>query len=229
MGNDFSLVHDWKLSLKRIPSSFRPNKYYTIQSMAERKSLEALASVGVIGKNQLRFIFGLKSKEVRDMIDMHKLVEHKLIREADEEVDDISITIYTLGINGAKAIKLDAFENNYWMLYSTEDVLKRLLFFKLHERFKMNKVIPTPEPFVSAIQSNDGLVYVYVLKDSIDDLLRYLKWEANKRHRIILITESLKHLETLELYLKNVEIRIVIEEDLIAGKENIFHAYELDD
>lgn len=219
----FSLSNDWTLGWKRIPSSYRPMRYYNINSMKERKALKALASVGLIGGKQLFNLFSIKRKEISNMLKTDKLVKHEL-NKSKEKI----IPIYTLGINGAKAIKLDIYEENYWINFDITDVLKRLLFFQLYRRFSTHKVYPAPNPFVSAIENNNNIIYVYVLKGDIGDLLRYLKWELKSYHRIIIVTESVDLLQPLDLYIKDLKLRVVLEKDLINNEMNevIFYQYQ---
>src|SRR5699024_6918594 len=145
-----------------------------IHSMREKKSLEALSAVGVIGKKQLSRLFSLGANEIDNMTRMFKLMKHKLKRGKNYE-----IPIYTLGIRGAMALKLDAYESNYWTTYTIEDVLKRLLFFQLYHYFPTLKLLPAPSPFIASLLSNDNIINVYIMKGNAHELLHYLKWESS--------------------------------------------------
>src|SRR5690554_7582237 len=56
--------------------------------------------------------------------------------------------------NGAKIAGVSGYESNYWVKYTIEDVLKRLLFFSFYERFYPNKLSPAIDPFMGAITIN---------------------------------------------------------------------------
>jgi len=220
----FSLTHDWSLGWKRIPSNYKPFQYYNINSMKEKKALEALGSVGIIGGKQLSRLFSLSNKEIKNMVHTDKIVEHALNRNHNTQ-----IPIYSLGINGAKAIKLSAYKSNYWVELRLEDVLKSLLFFQLYHYFPTLNVKPTPNPFVAAVKNNESLIYVYVLKGDMGDLMRYLKWQKESHHRLILVTESVSQLKEIELYTDNLKMRVVIEGDLMnreKSDEDIFYLFK---
>jgi len=87
-------------------------------------------AVGVIGEKQLSRLFSLSLSEIDNMTRTFKIMEHRLKRGENYE-----IPIYTLGVRGAMALKLDAYESNYWITYRIEDVMKRLLFFQLYHYF----------------------------------------------------------------------------------------------
>ncbi|MGE7920773.1 hypothetical protein ACQKM9_17820 [Viridibacillus sp. NPDC093762] len=57
-------------------------------------------------------------------------------------------------------------------------------------------------------------LFVYILRDNIDDLQQFLKWEENFSERLIIVTESLTHVEPLVL--------------LVASKTNVRIAEDLD-
>ena len=131
----YSLSHDWSIYWTRIPSNIKRSSYVNGESPKERKALEALAAVGLIGGAQLSRLFSLDKKRLKRMVIEKKIVRHEIHR--NKQV----IPIYTLGINGAVVAGLnDSYESNYWVEYKTEDVLKRLLFFQLYQHFPESKV-----------------------------------------------------------------------------------------
>lgn len=219
----FSLEHKWSIYWERLRSNFRADPRVNIHSMRERKALEALSAVGVIGEKQLSRLFSLSSREINNMKRTFKIMKHKLKRGESYE-----IPIYTLGIRGAMALKLDAYESNYWTTYTIEDIMKRLLFFQLYHYFPKLKLLPAPSPFIASLLSNDNLINVYILKGNGHDLLHYLKWESKSNHRLMIVTESISHLTELEMFLLNLKVRIALEEDLMNQtevKDDIFYFY----
>lgn len=221
--NPFSLEHNWAVYWERLRSNFRADPRVNIHSMREKKALEALSAVGVIGEKQLSRLFSLSSREIDNMKRTFKIMKHKLKRGGSSE-----IPIYTLGIRGAMALKLDAYESNYWTTYTIEDVMKRLLFFQLYHYFPKLKLLPAPSPFIASLLSNDNIINVYIMKGDAHDLLHYLKWESKTNHRLMLVTESMNHLVELEMFLPKLKVRIALEEDLMNQAEvkgDIFYFY----
>lgn len=220
----FSLEHKWAVYWERLRSNFRADPRVNIHSMREKKALEALSAVGVIGEKQLSRLFSLSTGEVDNMKRTFKIMKHKLKRGESSE-----ISIYTLGIRGAMALKLDAYESNYWTTYTIEDVMKRLLFFQLYHYFPKLKLLPAPSPFIASLLSNDNIINVYIMKGNAHDLLHYLKWESRSNHRLMIVTESMNHLVELEMFLPKLKVRIALEEDLMNQtevKDDIFYFYD---
>jgi hypothetical protein len=213
----FSLSHEWSLYWTRIPSNIKRSDFVNGESPKERKALEVLAAVGLIGGAQLFRLFSLDKKRLKRMVVEKKVVRHEI--HQNKQV----IPIYTLGINGAVVVGLnDCYESNYWVEYKIEDVLKRLLFFQLFQHFPESKVSPTPEPFSGAIEFQDKLIYVYVVRGDFNDLLMYLKWEGNNfNERLIVVTESLRYLQPLIVNATKFKTRAIIDMDLRDSVEDI--------
>lgn len=206
----YSLSHEWNLHWIRIPSNIKRSDYINGESPKERKALEALAAVGIIEGAQLFRLFSLDKKRLKRMSDEKKIVRHVLKR------NKLAIPIFALGINGAVIAGLkDSYESNYWVEYKIEDVLKRLLFFQLSRHFPDSKIIPTQEPFSGAIQFQGKPIYVYVVRGDVSDLLMYLKWKHKYfNERLIIITESIKHLQSVKLIFEMLKLRVAIDIDL---------------
>lgn len=218
----YSLSHAWSLHWKRVPSNIKRSDFVNGESRKERKALEALASVGVIGGVQLTRLFSLDKKRLKRMAMEKKIVRHEIHR--NKQV----IPIYTLGINGAVVAGLnDCYESNCWVEYKTEDVLKRLLFFQLFQHFSESKVLPTQEPFSGAIQFQGKPIYVYVVRGDVNDLLMYLKWSGKHfKERLIIITESIRHLKPLNVHAGTFKLRVAFDVDLHNEDEDfqkLFH------
>lgn len=222
----YSLSHEWSLHWSRIPSNMKRSDCFNGESPKERKALEALAAVGLIGGAQLSRIFSLHKKRLKRMVIEKKIVRHEFHR--NKQV----IPIYTLGINGAVVAGLnDCYESNYWVEYKPEDVLKRLLFFQLFQHFPVSKVIPSQEPFSGVIQFQGKPIYVYVVRGDINDLLMYLKWSGKHfTERLIIITESIRHLQPLKVTAETLKVRVAVDADLRGDIEDLQkHFYFLDE
>ncbi|MCM3638250.1 hypothetical protein M3152_10985 [Sporosarcina luteola] len=213
----YSLSHNWSLLWTRIPSNIKRSPFVNGESPKERKALEALAAVGLIGGTQLTRLFSLDKKRLKRMVAEKKIVRHEIHR--NKQV----IPIYTLGINGAVVAGLhDCYESNYWVEYKTDDVLKRLLFFQMYKHFPESKVLPTQEPFSGVIQFQGRPIYVYVVRGDLYDLLMYLKWKDKSfNERFIIITESLGQLQPLKLIVEKVKVRVVLDMDLQDDRGNL--------
>src|SRR5699024_6247623 len=215
MSSPFSIEHPWTLHWQRLPSNLKTIHYVNDKSSKERAALDALAKVGIIGGKQLFRLFRLQKKRLKQMVREQKIVRHEL------HVNKQIIPVYTLGQTGA--IMTDVpYEPNYWVIYQTRDVLKRLLFFELYQYFHGSTIMPAPEPFVGAIELNGKPLYIYVSRGDVKDLLIYLKWKGRSfNERLIIITESMKHIEPLKMYAKDMKLRITTDQDLMADKTDI--------
>jgi hypothetical protein len=202
----FSLDHNWTLQWTKVPEHMKPYKHIYKESPKEKRALEALACIGVIGGLQLSRLFSLDKKRKKKMVAEKKLVRH------DIKKNNQVIPVYTLGINGAAVAGVPGYVNNYWLKYRVEDMLKRLLFFQLYEYFPESRVSPAPEPFIGSIFYLDRPIYIYVIRGDVQDLMLYLKWrEFNER--IIIITESLNCLQPLMLG-EDLKLRVTTDSDL---------------
>jgi len=213
----FSLSHEWSLHWTRIPSNIKVSDYVNGESPRERTALEALAAVGVIQGVQLFRLFSLDKKRLKRMVAEKKIVRHEIHR--NKQV----LQVFTLGINGAVIVGLkDSYESNYWVEYQTEDVLKRLLFFQLFQHFPKAEFLPTQEPFSGVIQFQDKPIYVYVVRGDVNDLLMYLKWNGkNFNERLIIVAESIKHLQPLKVSAATLKLRVALDVDLRAGVKDL--------
>ncbi|WP_252502739.1 hypothetical protein [Sporosarcina sp. Marseille-Q4943] len=223
----YSLSHQWSLHWTRIPSNIKRSSFVNGESPKERKAIEALAAVGLIDGTQLTRLFSLDKKRIKRMVAEKKIVRHEIHR--NKQV----IPIYTLGINGAVVAGLDdCYESNYWVEYKTEDVLKRLLFFQLYKHFPGSKVLPTHDPFSGAIQFQGKRIYVYVVRGEVNDLLMYLKWSGKHfDERLIVVTESIRHLHPLRPIADTLKMRITIDVDLLKNIDdfqNLFYFVDED-
>ncbi|WP_050179621.1 hypothetical protein [Domibacillus robiginosus] len=211
--SSFSIEHTWKLNWTKVPEYIKPFKYVNNESPKEKRALEALACIGVIGGLQLSRLFFLDKKRKKKMVLEKKLVRH------DIQKNNQVIPIYTLGINGAKAIDMPGYENNYWLKINIEDMLGKLLFFQLYEWFPGSRISPAVNPFEGVIFYKNKPIYIYSAKEDIQDLLVFLKWKEFSE-RMIVITESLKHLEGL-LHYDDIRIRAILQQDVHSARERL--------
>src|SRR5699024_9613437 len=220
----FSLQHDWSINWEVVPSGINIDPRVAINSTNERRALEAIASVGVISKHQLIQLFSLREKQLKSMEKSFKILKHELIKNKEEKT-----IIYTLNTKGALALGLDNYKVNYWLEYYTNDVLKSLLYFQVYYFFPKLNIKPTPKPFTGGVETKSNMIYVYVVKGNNDDLSRFLKWEKKQVQRLVIVVENPQQLKHLELYLKDLKIRVALEKDLVSGdntEQNIFYTYK---
>ena len=127
----YSLSHDWSIYWTRIPSNIKQSSYVNGESPQERKALEALAAIGLIGGTQLSRLFSLDKKRLKRMVIEKKIIRHEIHR--NKQV----IPIYTLGINGAVIAGLnDCYESNYWVEYN---IMEKLSVLVSHAHIQENK------------------------------------------------------------------------------------------
>lgn len=224
------MSHQWSVYWTRLPSNFKRLRFFNGESPKELNAIKALAAVGLISGKQMREIFGLDRKRLKTMTLEHKLVRHEMKKDKN------AVTLYTLGANGAIMAGVeDSFKNNYWVAYKTEDILKRILFFQLYKQFQKTmlrvSVLPTPKPFIGAIELRGKPFYVYVVRGDTNDLTMFLKWNEQFNERVIVLTETLRHLEPLKWVLSNLPVRIALDCDLLQEQEtehiqNLFYFME---
>jgi len=225
MTSPFSIEHKWRLYWKRIPSNAKPLGYISCESPKEQKALLALAKAGVIGGRQLFHLFALDKKRLKKMVREQKIIRHEI------RLNTKIIPVYTLGQTGAIITEVSGYEPNYWVTYKTEDVLKRILFFELYRFFPDKPIIPTPEPFTIAIQFNNQPMYVYVVRGGVQDMLMYLKWQSHTfQGRMIVIAESIQHVQPLLMPARDIKLRITTDEDLLTAEDiqNMFYYVDND-
>lgn len=218
--NPFSVTHPWSIHWHRLPSNFKRMKHFNGSSEKEQKAMLALASVGLIGGQQLQRMYGIDKKRLRNMVREQKIIRHEM------HLKGKIVPIYTLGINGACMAGMEeTYELNYWVAYRTEDVLKRIVFFQLWKYFDdlaggVASVGATPKPFIGSIQIGNNLFYVYVIRGDANELLTYLKWNKDIfNKRLIIAAESLRHMEPLKEALAKLKVRVVLDDDLTANQE----------
>lgn len=215
MISPFSIEHPWELHWKRLASNNQKPNYINNESPKECAALDAVAKIGLIGGKQLSRLFGLDKKRLKRMVREQKIVRHELCK--DEQI----IPIYTLGQVGAIIADVTSYTDNYWYEYQLKDVLKRLLFFQLYYYFPESNILPTPEPFVGAIEFNGKPFYTYVSRGDSKELLMYLKWQGNYfNERLIIVTESLQHIQPLATIAKDMKLRITTDDELLDTNHN---------
>lgn len=207
----FSLEHEWEIEWSILPSNTKIQSGMEITSQKEKRALMALAAVGLIGSLQLTRIFGLDKKRIRRMEGQKRVVRHILLKKGRP------IPFFSLGPAAGRGI-IPYYELNYWQCYAVEDILKRMLFFQLYGQFPDDtEIIPAAAPFTGVILHKGNPFYVYVERGGMQDLLLFLKWKK-VNDRILLITESLNHLEPLDSFLQDGNIKIRATTDLDMGK-----------
>ena len=218
--NLFSINNEWVVHWHRLPSNMSERPILGEVAKNEEQALKAIASVGLITSSQLFNLFNLNKNKLNRMIRRQRVVRHQLVLN-----NKYKISLYTLGINGAKIAEVsDYYEVNYWVRYDIEDILKRIVFFSLYERFGSAELLPAVNPFISTLMINGKPMYVYVVRGDINDLLMYLKW--NKfNERLIIVTEALTHLEMLKPFLHDIKLRVILDESILDPNKSIADAF----
>lgn len=212
--------YTWDIDWEIVPSNAKYDRPFETQSIKEQKALEAIASIGVIGSVQLRRLFKLDKSRVKRMVGRKMLVRHELKRNGQV------IPVYTIGKAGANKV-MPVYIENYWLEWNIEEVLKRLVFFQFCYLFENSniKIMPSPNPFIGSLKLNKNIFHVYITRGKIDDLMMYLKWK-NVSERIIIIAENLNQLKPLEIFLKEVHLKVRVTTDEQLKKESpLFFKY----
>jgi hypothetical protein len=198
--------HEWNLTWKRIPSNAKYDRPVETQSKKEKKALEAIASVGVIGGVQLKRLFNIDKQRLKRMVARKLIVQHELSR------GNTVIPIYTIGKHGANKV-MPQYEENYWVKFNIEEVLKSLAFFQLYYLLEKASILPSPEPFIGTLRMNNNDFYVYVTRGNSEDLMMFLKWKSFSE-RIIIITETLNYLKPVEAFIQGLKVRVITDQEL---------------
>lgn len=214
----FVEIQELRLNLTTIPSNYKRIPHVHMGDENEMQALRAVAAVGLIQRKVLNELYGLSINHINSMVRSQKLVQHMLQSKA------LKIPFYTLGENGAGLLGIqNSYKLNYWRMYRTVDILKRLIYIKLFERMVDTghkiKLIPTmpTSPFIAALEYENGdKVMVYVAKKNIEDLITHYKWASpiEMQTRLLIVAETLNQLETNERYFKNLPMRLVLEQNL---------------
>lgn len=229
----FTLQQNWEVSWTYISKQTDKNGMVTCTKV-EKKILHLINIIGVIDEVVLSRLFSITNKKKFKKLLKRMSVEHKIVRH-DLTNEKQTNKVCTLGIVGAMIVENEYYKPNYWDEYSISDVIKRILFFRLYSSFseidEHTQINFTPSPFIGAININDRPLNVYVLRGSSNDILNYFKWKKNyMNERIIIITESLRHVTPLFPFIKNSKVRITTDKDLLSNKsiQDIFYFFDDD-
>lgn len=205
----FSIQHEWSLHWIR-DGKIKSTRVIYCGSPKERALLKSLASVDVIGRKSMLEIFGIDTKRAKKMCFEGKIIEHKI------QMGKRILCIYTLGKVGADLIEVAGYKNNYWLRLEVPDVLKRLMYYHLYSYLPDMQIAPAVKPFVGSLVDADSgnQLFVYILRGNSDDLQQFLKWEENFSERLIIVTESLTHVEPLVPFLVASKTNVRIAEDM---------------
>ena len=77
----YSLSQEWSMHWTRIPSNIKRSDFVKGESPKERKALEALAAVGLIGGEHNSGYFHWIKKRLKRMVAENKIVRHEIHRE----------------------------------------------------------------------------------------------------------------------------------------------------
>src|SRR5699024_5221726 len=187
-----------------------------------KEILEAVASVGLITGKQLLSFYNSRERHRDHMCKYDMLVKHQ-INVTNEERKVQNITVYTLGVNGAKMTNTSYYKVDYWKHYDQYKIYKCIMFFECFHRFKNDfkgaKVYPGIFPFTGAIRLKNAImeVFVYSNKKDFYDIMNYLRWKSSF-NRMIFISNDLNNLHQLKPHLEDKKVRYLKEEDITDGE-----------
>ncbi|NRG44040.1 hypothetical protein HRF87_04595 [Bacillus sp. CRN 9] len=214
--------HNWAIIWKRIASNEKYDRPFETESAKEKRALEAIASVGIIGGVQLQKFFDIDKARLKRMMGRKMIVRHEIKK------NDQSIPIFTIGKAGANKI-MPKYIENYWIELNTEAVLKRLIFFQLCTLFDDYEIAPAPSPFVGTIKIKDKDFYAYVTRGNVEDLMMLLKWE-DFNERMFIITDNFNYLKPLNAFMQTKKYKIrAISDFHILNNEPTFYKFNIND
>lgn len=227
----FSLEgHTWDLKWTIVPSNAKYRIYENLKSEKEIEILRSVSSIGLIGTSQLKRIYfptqnkRVVQEKIVNMVKARKLIRHEIIRDGDK---NRAIYAYTLGPAAAPAIGIQ-YDENYWLRYKTEDVLKRIVFFQFLIGFSQthpSTVLPAPEPYTGIVHSGEHIYLVYVMRGNATELLFALKHNPPKE-RLFIIAERENEMNLISPFItKGMKVRLITDSDL---KEPVKNARKID-
>ncbi|QDX90914.1 hypothetical protein EEL30_00050 (plasmid) [Brevibacillus laterosporus] len=214
-------MEKWKINWSQV--RYFPKLNPNVIQERHEKVIECLVKVGVIRGDQLRNMFfrGKKSK-VKQMEHYGMIVRHELVSE------ERSIFFYTL--SAALIEEYNGLVIRDYKRTAVSAIIERLVFLDTVMKFDEFKPIiqdSNEPPFVGVIKIGKNQIYTGIIYQNVQEWQHYFKWSPNDRKRnILLIADSLDHLEPLETpisnYLnQNSRLRILIRRE----KERSFYIW----
>lgn len=226
MSSPFSIeTYKWEIDYNVIPST--PRILRTEFSKQEVRALNAVKHLGIIGSAQFRNLFFPKNKaHIHHMLRQHKIIEHPIKRRDGNKMT--TLQVYTLGYKSLEYFHILDYMN-YWLEYNSSEVLQRLAFFKLYQRFvsKEPVVYRAPPPFTGMFDISGDPIDVLVVKNNTQEIQnewRFIKPNPNKR--MIVLTENLNWLKPINEFLIPCKVRVALESDLDVPIEQMFYHWD---
>lgn len=219
-----SAFHDYRLRWNRVFEHQHPLAY-EVKSDKEKRALEVLKIMEVIGSSQLNRLFIRDKKKVRQMEKRGLIKKHSLYRGNHE------ISLYTLGATGAIVVNGEE-KLNQWFRFTEYMVLERILFFQLYQKlqdwYQDVHIAPAPErsPFVGKLiaRGGDRVFYALVVRGNEQKIKYYLSKTIPKKP-VICIVEHPVYLNELNPFLTKCNIRVTTDKDL--KKEDFQRAFSM--
>lgn len=224
----FSIAYDWKIKWSVVMSAEESNQFALNQLMFYPNKrilnmIHAIHAIGVIGGVQLsRMFLKGKKKQIKKLYSTRIIKKHELFK--DKQV----IPVYTLGKTSLEYLNE---EPNTWFQYDAYDVLARMLFFQLYEKFLngMNhaniSIEQAPSPFVGRLVINSIPFLILVVRNNESSILKYLEKVAPSE-RIICVCEHLSDLKHLNDQLNHLAVRVTTDLDIKYSPINeMFYAW----
>lgn len=226
----FSISKETKMKWTTMTTREKPNINAMIDVSEQQQELcDALAVVGVIGSSQCKNLYMRSNTQQRraKALDLGILKQHELIR------DNKVIPVYTLGATGMALAGLDTDEEaNKWKTYDKSMVLQRLVFFQLYMKFKsMNEkfiVKKSHSPFVAAISIDENEFHVLVVRGNESIIQNYFKYETEIPSKILVVVESITHLQPLQNTFKPFtdKLRVTTDDRLKSSFSEMFYHFK---
>jgi hypothetical protein len=211
-----SVTYDWKYDPCVLRTTDESSFKFARESLSlqphDKSALTTLRNIGIVGTTQFINLFypGRVSK-VKKLEEKGFLQKHRLMRNGAE------MHVYTLGISSFHLFNLWG-KLNYWAAYRSIDVLRKMVFFKVCEKFLAEgntiNVYTSKVPVTGTIEIKLPLD-VLVLKDNTADIQS--EWRYNPpdpTRRLIVVTENLNFLKPLQDILIKCKVRVILEQEL---------------
>lgn len=238
---------EWTFERTIISSNQKMNERAVVNIRNKKTFNRILSAIqfihytGVVENSQLFRLFGLKQVDIKNLVKNRVLVRHEIQTTANrrKKGQNFRKSLYTLDA-GAKLLCDSVYrEQNYWLEFTTQNLLKILAFVELFIVFKeafpnsdslFVDEIATIKPFTGVIDFNEKLFHVYVVRGKTSDLESYIRVNSNKNIRLCLLVENPNHIKPLipRLASSKMMVRVIDENEIAKGTslEKLFNVIQ---
>ncbi|WP_436239960.1 hypothetical protein [Paenibacillus sp. LjRoot153] len=212
-----SVTYEWRydpcILRTTDESSFKFAKESVSLQPYDKMALTTLRNIGIMGTTQfVNLFYPGRIAKVKKLEKKGFLQKHRLLRDGAE------MHVYTLGISSFHLFDLWGMLN-YWVAYRTIDVLRKMIFFKVCEKFiaEGNKpnVYTGKLPCTGTIEMKSPLDVLIVKENTADIQSEWRYSPPDPNRHLVVVTENLNFLKPLQdILIKCIVVRVILEQEL---------------